>query len=51
MSNTVLCVQCGKWHHSTYAKVRKVTATCSRNLACRKFEENIREADEMNVIK
>ena len=44
MSNSVLCVQCGKWIHGRCAGMKMATAKSSRNATCRKCEWNIREA-------
>ena len=46
MANSVLCVQCGKWIHGRCARVKMVTAKCSRNFTCRRCEGNIGEAVE-----
>ena len=44
MANSVLYVQCGRWIHGRCAGMNGVTATFSRNFACRKCEGNIGEA-------
>ena len=44
--NSVLCIQCGKWTHSRYARVKRVTPKFSKNFTCRKCEGNIVEAVE-----
>ena len=43
-SNSVLCVQCGKWIHGRCAGVKMVAQILPRNYTCRKCEGNIREA-------
>ena len=40
-ANSVLCVKCGKWIHSRYVMVKKVTEKVSRNFLCTKCEGNI----------
>ena len=45
-ANTVLCAQCSKWIHSRCVGVKRVTTQSSRNVPCRKCEENIGEAME-----
>ena len=40
-ANSALCLQCGKWIHCIYIRVKKVTAKCSRNITYRKCEGNI----------
>ena len=41
-----MCVHCSKWDHCRCAIVNRMSATFSRNFACRKCEENIGEAVE-----
>ena len=45
-TNSVLCVQCGKWIHGRCAGVKRVTPMFSRNFTCRKCEGNIGESVE-----
>ena len=40
-SNSVLCLQCGKWIHGRCAVVKWVTPKFSRNFTCRKCDGNI----------
>ena len=48
-SNSVLCVQCGRWIHGRCAGMKRVTPKFSRSLTCRKCEGNIGEAVEQEV--
>ena len=45
-TNSVLCVQCGKWIHGRFATMKRVTPKFSRNPTCRKCEGNIGEEVE-----
>ena len=45
-TNSVLCLQCGKWIHGRCAVVKSVNTKFSRNISCRKCEGNIWEAVE-----
>ena len=49
-SDSVLCLQCGKWINGRCAGIKRVTPKCSKNFACRKCEGNIGEAVEQKVI-
>ena len=40
-TNSVLCLQCGKWIHNRRTGVKGVTPKFSRNVKCRKCEGNI----------
>ena len=45
-ANSALCLQCCKWNHDRYIRVKRVTTKFSRNFACRKYEGNIGETVE-----
>ena len=45
-TNTVLCLQCGKWIHGRCAGMKRVTPKSQRNTKCRKCEVNIGKAVE-----
>ena len=48
-ANSALCSQCGKWIHSRYAGVKRVTPKFSTHFTCRKCEGNIGETVEQEV--
>ena len=45
-ANSDLCLQCGKWIHGRYVRVKRMTPKIARNFTCRKCEGNIGEAVE-----
>ena len=39
MTNSVLCVKCGKWIHGRCAKVKRVTPKLARDFVCGRCEK------------
>ena len=45
-TNSAICLQCGKWIHSRYAGVKRITPKFKKHFACKKCEGNVGEAVE-----